>query len=557
MQKRNVVPTWNYVAVHVPGQVQLVEQPSALLDIVRHYVDHYGSVMPEPWHLDSAEPHFTESLLSAIVGFTIEIESIEGKWKVCQNHSKERRQRVIGGLQNRPGENNAQRTGLLQAMLSGQEQPKRRHPLQAGTLVRFYPVVTLEIGNCGRRQQWYTRAKHGSTHKGLSMKYRTRTLVILVLLIPVPLVACLWDSDTLEEERRQFPSVLELITGKFLRHSPAFYEWRIEDRKKRLEQEPDNVALYDDLAVAYEKTGQTDLAIETILKKEEISAGLYETYANLGTFYIHAGRLEEGLQEIKKAIEINPDAHFGREVYQKLLVEYVLSKQQDGKLKLPMFPHSKGYGAYGFGEHVMNSVRAEYRWSDDELREEGERATKGILGMMRFGNFDSPVLLESLSDLLMMRDDSAQAKQLAARALLQASYVGDSDPVADYRRKAEAVLNMQTHGEDSISEVTLEEIEAQFRDELAEASAWYEAVSSLESTWIANGQNPEIEFARYYSEPPSQSKRELPSPIPKRPPIPTVVILGGGLMLLAVLAYLRSAWTTRQRNLQETPSEIP
>ena len=121
MQKRNVGPTWNYVAVHVTGQVQLVEQPSALLDIVRHYVDHYGSVMPEPWQLDSAELHFTESLLSAIVGFTIEIESIEGKWKVCQNHSKERRQRVIGGLQNRPGENNAQRAGLLQAMLSGQE----------------------------------------------------------------------------------------------------------------------------------------------------------------------------------------------------------------------------------------------------------------------------------------------------------------------------------------------------------------------------------------------------------------------------------------------------
>jgi hypothetical protein len=111
------------------------------------------------------------------------------------------------------------------------------------------------------------------------MKYRT--LVILVVLIPAPLVACLWGSDTLEEERRQFPSVLELITGKFRRHSPAFYEWRIEDRKKRLKQEPENVDLYDDLAVAHEKTGQTDLAIETILKKEKISPGLYETYANL------------------------------------------------------------------------------------------------------------------------------------------------------------------------------------------------------------------------------------------------------------------------------------
>lgn len=58
MQERNVVPTWNYVAVHVTGKVQLVEEPSALLDIVRHYVDHYESAIPESWQLDSAEPDF-------------------------------------------------------------------------------------------------------------------------------------------------------------------------------------------------------------------------------------------------------------------------------------------------------------------------------------------------------------------------------------------------------------------------------------------------------------------------------------------------------------------
>lgn len=385
------------------------------------------------------------------------------------------------------------------------------------------------------------------------MKYRTRTLVILVVLIPAPLLACLWDSDTLDEERRQFPSVLELITGKFLRHSPAFYEWRIEDRKKRLEQEPENVDLYDDLAVAYEKTGQMDLAIETILKKEEISPGLYETYANLGTFYIHAGRLEEGLNEIEKAIEINPDAHFGREVYQKLLVEYVLSKKVDGKLKLPMCPDSDGYGAYGFGEHVMKSFREGNRWTDDEFREEGEKATKGILGMMRFGNFDSPVLLEALSDLLMMRHGEAEAKQLAARSLLQASYVSaDPDLIPDYRRKAKSVLSMQTHGEDSTTEVSLEEIEGQFLEELGEAVAWYEEVSAHEAEWIADELNLETEFTRHYSKSPLQSKRELPRPEIERPPIPGVVLLGAGLMILAVLAYLRTAVINHRNASQET-----
>ena len=41
--------------------------------------------------------------------------------------------------------------------------------------------------------------------------------------------------------------------------------------------------------------------------------GRYETHANLGSFLVHSGRLEEGVAELQKAIEINPDAHFGRE----------------------------------------------------------------------------------------------------------------------------------------------------------------------------------------------------------------------------------------------------
>jgi len=389
------------------------------------------------------------------------------------------------------------------------------------------------------------------------MKYRTRILIALLALMPGPLAACLWDSDTLEEERRQFPSVLELITGKFLRHSPAFYEWRIEDRKKRIEQEPEDVSLYDDLAVAYEKSGQTNLAIETILKKEEISPGLYETYANLGTFYIHAGRLEEGLTEIEKAIEINPEAHFGREIYQKLLVEYLLPKNVDGKLELPMFPDIDGYGtgvygAYGFGAHVMKSLRQGNRWTDDELRVEVGKATEGILGMMLFGNYNSPVLLEALSDLMMMRygyDREAPAKQLAARALLQASYVSTApEQKSAYREKAEGALSMQTHGGDSTTEVTLGEIEVQFLEELDEASAWHKEVSAREAEWIADGLNPETEFTRQYSKPPSQSKRELPSPTVDRslPPIPGEVLLLVGLGCLAVLAYVSS--TRRRRN---------
>lgn len=158
---------------------------------------------------------------------------------------------------------------------------------------------------------------------------RASTVLLTGLfLFPAVALACLWDYDTLKQERATFPGTLELITGKFLRHSPEFYRWRIRNRMQRLETETSNAGLYDDLAVAYQKTGQTDKAIETMLAKEKKFPGLYETYSNLGTFYILKGEFAKGLPYIDQALTINPDAHFGREKYQKWLVEYAMTKKR-------------------------------------------------------------------------------------------------------------------------------------------------------------------------------------------------------------------------------------
>jgi transcriptional regulator len=100
--EQNVVPTWNYVAVHAHGTLKIEHDRGRLLDIVRQSVEVYEAAMPTPWQLDSAEPGFIDKLLDAIVGFTIDIKRIEGKWKLNQNHSSERQQRVIAGLRTRP-----------------------------------------------------------------------------------------------------------------------------------------------------------------------------------------------------------------------------------------------------------------------------------------------------------------------------------------------------------------------------------------------------------------------------------------------------------------------
>src|SRR6266542_5687352 len=97
-ESEQVVPTWNYLAVHAYGRVEVVEDKGVLLEIVQRSVRVYEQAMPRPWSFDPAST-FVGRLLTQIVGFRIEVERIEGKFKLNQNHPAERRQKVVRALQ--------------------------------------------------------------------------------------------------------------------------------------------------------------------------------------------------------------------------------------------------------------------------------------------------------------------------------------------------------------------------------------------------------------------------------------------------------------------------
>ena len=167
--------------------------------------------------------------------------------------------------------------------------------------------------------------------------------------------------------------------------------------------------------------------------------------------------------------------------------------------------------------------------------------------MMRFGNFDSPVLLEALASLLLNEYDQTQSKQLAARALLQASYVSEEpNQKAAYRTIAEQALSMQTRP-GTIDQISLDEVENQFLAELAEAKTWYERLAEQEERWMEAGLNPEEEFNKIYKEDVRVSSQ--PALLPgenkdrhtRRESIP-IVIAG-----LAILGAMMISWSRRHR----------
>jgi transcriptional regulator len=63
----------------------------------------YEQALPRPWTFAGAGP-FVERMLAQIVSFRIEIEKLEGKWKLNQNYLPERRAKVIRALRERGGE---------------------------------------------------------------------------------------------------------------------------------------------------------------------------------------------------------------------------------------------------------------------------------------------------------------------------------------------------------------------------------------------------------------------------------------------------------------------
>jgi tetratricopeptide (TPR) repeat protein len=379
----------------------------------------------------------------------------------------------------------------------------------------------------------------------MSQRFLRTTAFVLLVTASISCFACLWDKDTLSMERQRFPSVLELITGTFLRHSNEFYRWRVEDRKTKIEVEatPD---LFDDLAVAYEKLGETDNAIRVINQKSVLFPGLYSTHANLGTFYIHAGRLKEGLTEIDTALAINPEAHFGREVYQKRLVEYLLSRDADGHTNLPLSATNlAGMSTGGFAKFLLITDGQDL--TEGERNELLDKAIEGVLGMMKFGNYDSPVLLEVLGDLLLSRQFPADAKRLAARAYLKAAYnTQELDGKQAYRGKAKACLQFQSRGEGTTQELSIDVLEAQFAEELKGAAVWRESIVDQEMKWISAGVNVDKAFDEKYYEEPEATVVEA-SAAAERTMLWVVVVI---VSLMLTLCIGMSCWKLRAHKKQ-------
>jgi transcriptional regulator len=94
------VPTWNYAVVHAHGVPTRLEREDLLRLLDDLVAVHEGNA-PDAWRTTLLDPALVDQLLLEIVGLSIEVTRLDGKFKLSQNRSAADHDRVVEGLRRR------------------------------------------------------------------------------------------------------------------------------------------------------------------------------------------------------------------------------------------------------------------------------------------------------------------------------------------------------------------------------------------------------------------------------------------------------------------------
>jgi len=240
-----------------------------------------------------------------------------------------------------------------------------------------------------------------------------RALIAIVLLLSLPLsiAACLWDRDTPANEAKGLPEVVAVLTGRFERNPPLFYEMRLARVAAHLRDHPGDLAAFDDAGVACDRLGRGDDAIGWMEKERAqldrldasrpaVKEHEYRYHANLGTFLVHRwarqgadrtkiDEVKAARDEIARALEINPNAHFGRETYQLRALEWIVDPPKAEGLQY--FPNLLGWDP---GD--IYGQETDPKAADDAVR--------GLAGLIVLGNAWESVDVFNALNVALQRD---------------------------------------------------------------------------------------------------------------------------------------------------------
>lgn len=85
------VPTWNYVAVHLRGQLAPTDPDSLRAHLDTVSAEFEARLPKTPWTTDKMTPEVMDRMMRQILPFRFTVEDVQGTWKLNQNKTDEAR----------------------------------------------------------------------------------------------------------------------------------------------------------------------------------------------------------------------------------------------------------------------------------------------------------------------------------------------------------------------------------------------------------------------------------------------------------------------------------
>jgi transcriptional regulator len=97
--KTEAVPTWNFAVVHATGKLKPITEPKALHDLLASLIRKFESYEKSTYDFAKLPDSYVYSMIGGIIGFEMEVELLEGKFKLGQDRSEADRAGILKHLQ--------------------------------------------------------------------------------------------------------------------------------------------------------------------------------------------------------------------------------------------------------------------------------------------------------------------------------------------------------------------------------------------------------------------------------------------------------------------------
>jgi transcriptional regulator len=92
-----VVPTWNFAVVHASGRPRAITGRDAIHGLLARLIHKFEGA-DAPYDFAKLPESYTSSLITSVIGFEMEIERLEGKFKLGQERSEAVRKAILKNL---------------------------------------------------------------------------------------------------------------------------------------------------------------------------------------------------------------------------------------------------------------------------------------------------------------------------------------------------------------------------------------------------------------------------------------------------------------------------